>query len=95
MAIMAPAMIPMISAVFSAASDEMRSRFLRLGFHGVVGDGIGRRGSSVLVVLELLLVPWLLPSVDGSLPLMLPVVLYPLVDEGGVSDVLEYGLVLL
>ena len=94
MAIMAPAMIPMISAVFSAASDEMRSRCLRLGFHGVVA-GIGRNGSSLLVVVELLLVPWLLPSVDVSLLLMLPVVLYPFVDEGGISDVLEYGLVLL
>lgn len=94
MAIMAPAMIPMINAVFSAASDEMRSRCLRLGFDGVVGDGIGRSGSSVLVVVELLLVPWLLPSVDVSLLLMLPVVLYPFVD-GGTSDVLEYGLVLL
>lgn len=95
MAIMAPAMIPMINAVFSAASDEMRPRWLWLGFHGVVGNGIGRAGSSVLVVVELLLVPWLLPSVDVSLLLMLPVVLYPFVGEGGTSDVLEYGLVLL
>jgi hypothetical protein len=87
-------MIPMINAVFSAASDEMRSRFLRLGFRGV-GNGIGSNGSSVLVVVELLLVSRLLPSVDGCLLLILPVVLYPFVDGGGISDVLEYGLVLL
>jgi hypothetical protein len=87
-------MIPMISAVFSAASEEMRSRSLRLGFRGV-GNGIGRSGNSVLVVVELLLVPRLLPSVEGCLLLILPVLLYPFVDEGGISDVLEYGLVLL
>jgi hypothetical protein len=85
-------MIPMISAVFSAASDEMRSRSLRLGFLVV---GTGRGGSSVLVVVELLLTPRLLPSVDGCLLLILPVLLYPFADEGGISDVLEYGLVLL
>jgi hypothetical protein len=44
----------------------------------------------VLVVVEVLLVPGLLPAVDGGLVLMLPVLLYPLVDKGGTSDELEY-----
>lgn len=83
----------MISAVFSAASDEMRSRFLRLGCRGV-GTGIGGNGSSMLVVVEVLLVSRLLPAVVGGL-LVLPVLLSPLADEGGMSDVLEYGIVLL
>jgi hypothetical protein len=85
-------MIPMISAVFSAASDEIRSRSLRIGFRGV-GSGVGSSGGSVLVVLELLLVPWLLPSVGVWLPLILLEVLYPLVDEDGISVVLGYAVV--
>lgn len=84
----------MIRAVFSAASDEMRSRFLWLGCRGV-GDGMGSNGCSVLVVVEVLLVPGLLSSAGDGLLLMLPVLLYPLVAEGAISDVLEYGFVLL
>lgn len=94
MAIIAPAIMPMISAVFSAASDEMRSRFLRLGCRGV-GNGMGSKDSSVLVVVEVLLVPGLLSSADDGLLLMLLLLLYPLVDEEGISEVLEYGFVLL
>jgi hypothetical protein len=80
----------MISAVFSAASDEIRSRSLRIGFLGV-GGGVGSSGGSVLV--ELLLVPRLLPSVDVWLLLVLSVVLNPLVAEDGISVVLGYGYV--
>jgi hypothetical protein len=42
------------------------------------------------VLVEVLLVPELLSSADNE-----PVLLYPLVDERGISDVLEYGFVLL
>jgi hypothetical protein len=48
----------------------------------------------MLVVVEVLLVSRLLPAVVGGL-LVLPVLLSPLADEGGMSDVLEYGIVLL
>jgi len=59
-----------------------------------VGIGIGGNGSSVLVVVEALVVSRLPPAVDGALLLMSPVLLCPLTD-GGMSDVLEYGNVLL
>jgi hypothetical protein len=72
----------------------MRSRFLRLGCRGV-GTGIGGNGNSVLVVVEVLLVSRLLPAVVVGLLLVLPVLLSPLTDDRGMSDVLEYGTVLL
>jgi hypothetical protein len=47
------------------------------------------------MVVEVLLVPELPSSAGDVLLLMLPILLYPLVVEGGISDVLEYGFVLL
>ena len=73
-AIIAPAMIPIMRAVFSAASEVMCSSSLRLGGLGVRGIITGGNDTSVLVV-EVLLVPVLLPVVDGGLLLMLSDVL--------------------
>jgi hypothetical protein len=56
---------------------------------------MGNNDISVLMVVEVLLVPELLSSAGDSLLIMLPVLLYPLVAEGGISDVLEYGFELL
>jgi hypothetical protein len=63
-------MIPMMRAVFSAASEVMCSSPLRLGGLGVRGIITGGNGSSVLVV-EVLVVLVLLPVVDDGLLLMM------------------------
>jgi hypothetical protein len=73
-AIIAPAMMPMMRAVFSAASEVMGSWPLRLGGLGVRGIITGGNGGSVLVM-EVLLVPGLLPAVDDGLLLTLSAVL--------------------
>lgn len=90
---MVPAMIPITKAVFSAASDEIRSRFLPSPDGRDVDLGGGRGGSSgysVLVVVDIVVtdVIFVLPVATEVVEL-LPLELPSEDVESGSSEVLE------
>lgn len=69
-AIIVPAMIPITRAVFSAASDDIRSRFFESPEGRDVdlgGNGGSRSGYSVLVVVVVVITK---PGVDFVLPVV-------------------------